>query len=500
MQAHTLQTENIRKEYPGTVALDNVSVCFEGGKIHALLGKNGAGKSTLIKILAGTVQPTSGRILLDGREVRVRSAQDAFRQGIATVYQELSLIPGLTVAENILLGRWPHKTGLRRMLLDWPAVWARAQAVLESMHVALDVHQKAGDLGVAQQQIVEIAKAMSFNPSVLMLDEPTSALAQHETENLFWLLRKLAGQGVAVVYITHRLQELPSIADRVMVLRDGRYAGGLEMPEARPEDIVRLMFGEVVQKERPGDLFPGAGAATVLAVRHLSRRDKFQDVNFELHEGEILGLAGMLGSGRTELLRAIFGADPFDQGELAVAGRTLRRASPELMKACGVAFTPEERKQQALVQCLSTRANLCMSSMGRIARRGVITRAWERAAIRDCIARLAIHVPDMEMPVSSLSGGNQQKVVVGKWLNTRPRVILLDEPTRGIDVQAKQHVFQILWDLSRQGIGSVVVSSELGELLEVCHRVLIMRKGVLTGEVRPHELSADELYVRCMEA
>jgi len=539
VKAHTLQTENIRKEYPGTLALDNVSVSFEGGKIHALLGKNGAGKSTLIKILSGTVQPTAGRILLDGREIRLRSAQDAFHQGVATVYQELSLVAGLTVAENILLGRWPKRgrSGDRQpipkgpeigvsprsagnwcqsplsMLLDWPALWTQAQAVLDSMHVALDVHQKTGNLGVAQQQIVEIAKAMSFSPSVLMLDEPTSALAQHETENLFQLLRKLAAQGVAIVYITHRLQEVPRIADQIVVLRDGRLAGALNAPEARPEDVVRLMFGEVIRKERPRDL--QAGARTVLAVRHLSRAGSFQDVSFELHEGEILGIAGMLGSGRTELLRAIFGADRFDEGEIAVAGHerdargttgvparahTLRRTSPELMKALGVAFTPEERQQQALVQCLSTRANLSMSSLGRIARRGVITRAWERSAIRGCVEQLAIHIPDLEMPVSSLSGGNQQKVVVGKWLNTKPKVILLDEPTRGIDVQAKQQVFQILWDLSRQGIGSVVVSSELEELLEVCHRVLVMKKGAITGEVRPHELSADELYVRCMGA
>jgi len=512
VQVHTLQTQHIRKEYPGTIALDDVSVTFEGGKIHGLVGKNGAGKSTLIKILAGTVQPTSGSILLDGREIFLRSAQDAFHQGVATVYQELSLVPSLTVAENILLGRWPQRgltpisgrleigclSPLRGMLVDWPAVWTRAQAVLDSMHVALDVRRQVGDLGVAQQQIVEIAKAMSFNPSVLMLDEPTSALAQHETENLFQLLRKLAGQGVAIVYITHRLQELPRVADKIMVLRDGRYAGTLEMGQARPEDIVRLMFGEVVQKERPVDLQVGAG--TVLEVRQLGRHGKFHGISFELHEGEILGIAGMLGSGRTELLRAIFGADPFDEGEILVAGRSLRRTSPEQMKMLGVAFTPEERKQQALVQSLSIRANLCMSSMNRIARYGVLTRIRERASIRGLVEELAIRIPDLEMPVSSLSGGNQQKVVVGKWLSTQPKVILLDEPTRGIDVQAKQQVFQILWDLSRRGIGSLVVSSELEELLEVCHRVLIMKKGALAGEVRPHELPADELYVRCMEA
>jgi ribose transport system ATP-binding protein len=495
--ASQLQTLKIRKEYPGTLALDDVSVSFEGGKIHALLGKNGAGKSTLVKILAGTVQPTSGSILLNGGEVRLRSASDAFAQGIATVYQELSLVPGLTVGENILLGRLPKKQLLGSWIIDWPAAFARAQAVMDDMQVALDVRARVEDLGVAQQQVVEIAKAMSFKPSVLMLDEPTSALAQHETDNLFRLLRALAAKGVAIIYITHRLQELQRIADTVTVLRDGQFIGAIPMSAATPQEIVRMMFGEVVPKERPADLRVGGG--TVLEVKGLTSRGRFHDINFCAHEGEIVGLAGMLGSGRTELLRAIFGADPFDEGEVVVGGYAVKSASPDLMKNLRVAFAPEDRKAQGLVQGLSIRANLCMASLDRLSRHGLMTRGCERDAVSSMVDRLAIKLADTERPVSDLSGGNQQKVVVGKWLNTNPWLVLFDEPTRGIDVQAKQQIFQIMWDLSRKGVACLFVSSELEELVEVCHRILIMKHGTLAGEVRPDEIGVDELIVRCME-
>jgi ribose transport system ATP-binding protein len=426
--------------------------------------------------------------------VSFRSAEDAFREGIATVYQELSLVPGLSVAENILLGRLPRRRG---GWIDWPAARRQAGEVLGRLQLDLDVRRAVGELGVATQQRVEIAKAMSFDPAVLMLDEPTSALARHETDTLFRLLRGLAAQGVAIVYISHRLQELPQITDRLLVLRDGRLAGELETASARPDDVVRLMFGQVVQRQRPADL--RHGDRVVLSVRGLSSGSRFRGVDLDLREGEILGLAGMLGSGRTELLRALFGADPCDGGGIALDGRPAGAASPALRKAAGMAFTPEERKTQALVQPLSCRANLCMAAQDRIARRGIVTRRRESAVVRHYVERLGIRLSDPEIPVSSLSGGNQQKVVVGKWLHTRPRVILFDEPTRGIDVEAKQQIFQILWDLSRQGIASLLVSSELEELLEVCHRILIMKKGRLVGEVRPEEVTADELYVRCME-
>lgn len=489
-----LAVEDLGKDYPGTVALDGVSVGFAPGEVHALIGKNGAGKSTLVKILAGSVAPSRGRILCDGAPVALRSPQDAFDYGIAMVYQELSLVPGLTVAENILLGRTPK----RRRLIDWAATYARAEEVLGRLGVSIDVRVRTGDLGVAQQQIVEIAKAMSFDPAVLILDEPTSALATHETAQLFRVVKGLTAAGVAIIYISHRLQELHSIADRVTVLRDGHHIGTVAMRETSIAEIVQMMFGEVAQRERPDDLQPGA--TPVLEVQGLSRGDAFTDVSFELYEGEILGIAGMLGAGRTELLRALFGADACDRGQILIQGQPVATPTPPKMKAQGLAFTPENRKEEALIQAHSIRANMCLASMGRIARRGYITRVEEQAVVDALVNQLEIKVADTEAPVSALSGGNQQKVVLGNWLGNRPRVILFDEPTRGVDVQAKQQIFEAMWDLSRQGIASLFVSTELEELVEVCHRILIMREGRIEGQVRPGEISADELALRCMGA
>jgi ABC-type sugar transport system ATPase subunit len=493
-----LQTIALRKEYPGTVALDDVSLSFGGGQVHALVGKNGAGKSTLVKIFAGSVQPTSGRLFVDGREVRLRSPIDAFRQGIATVHQELSLVPELTIGENILLGRLPMRRRFGLSRIDWPAVYREAQRLLEALNTGLDARRRVRELSVAQQQVVEIAKAFSFEPSVLMLDEPTSALSRHETASLFRLIRQLTGRGVAVLYITHRLQELAEIADTVTVLRDGQMVSSGPMSKTGTRAIVQLMFGEVVQRYRPADLVPGT--EPLLEVRGLTRGRDFQNISFTLHRGEILGLAGQLGSGRTELLRAIFGAEPPDDGEVVIEGRALRPTDPPTMRALGIALTPENRKEQGLVPGLGIRPNFFMASLDRMSRRGVVSVARERTRAQQLIANLSIHTPNLESPVASLSGGNQQKVVIGKWLNRDPRVILFDEPTRGVDLAAKQQIFQVMWDLSRRGLGCVFVSSELEELLEVCHRILILKEGRLIGETKPGETTINDLAVRCMTA
>jgi ribose transport system ATP-binding protein len=495
--AHSLQTSSLRKEYPGTVALDDVSVSFGGGKIHALIGKNGAGKSTLVKIIAGATQPTRGSILVDGLPVSLPSPRHALERGIVAVHQELSLVPELTVAENILLGRLPKKRGLGNSVIDWKRVFTRTEQVLADLDVALDVRQKAGHLGIAQQQVVEIAKAMSYDPSILILDEPTSALAQHETECLFDVLKRLKGRGVVLLYITHRLQELHQIADTVTALRNGSLVGTINIDQATPSTIVQMMFGEVVQRSRPVDLV--APTEPFIEVRSFSRGRAFRDVNFTLNKGEVLGIAGLLGSGRSELLRGIFGADPPDSGEIIIAGEHIRPTSPEQMKDFGVAMTPENRKDQGLVQILSTRVNLCMSSLNRIASHGFLTRAREEITVRQNIRELDIKVTRMDAPVAFLSGGNQQKVVIGKWLNTHPRLVLLDEPTRGIDVQAKQQMFQIIWDMSKRGISCIVVSSELEELLDICHRILIMRAGRIVSDVRPADLSLETLFAACMK-
>ena len=497
MAANSLETIALRKVYPGTVALDDVSLRFEGGKINALIGKNGAGKSTLIKIFAGAVAPTSGHILVNGREVVLPSPKEALRQRIATVHQELSLVPELTVAENILLGRYPKRAGAGRHFIDWQQIFAQAKEILHRLQVDIDVRSKAGTLGVAQQQLIEIAKAMSHNPAVLMLDEPTSALAHHEAEHLFNLLKMLAFRGVVILYISHRLQEIHRIADTISVLRNGVLVGTIAIGDATPQKVVQMMFGEYVKSIRPtgGSL----QQEPVLQVKNLSRKSFFHNITLTVHTGEVLGIAGLLGSGRTELLRSIFGADPPDGGEVTISGVTVRPASPSQMKRLGLALTPENRKEEGLIQLLSTRANLCLASLSRISRGGFTTATRERQVTQELVEAVGIAVANTDAPVSSLSGGNQQKVVVGKWLNNVPKVILLDEPTRGIDIQAKQQMFQLLWSLCRRGISTIVVSSELEELLDLCDRILVMKKGHIVGTVSPHETTLEQLFALCIE-
>ena len=487
-----LEVRNVSKEYPSTKALDDVSLGFAGGQVHALLGKNGAGKSTLVKIIAGATQPTSGELLIEGRPVDLRSPQDAFARGIATVYQEMSLVPDLTVAENILFGRLP----MRGIFINWPQTFERARQVLGEMNVDLDVRAKVRHLSVAQQQVVEIAKAMSFNPSVLLLDEPTSALAHGETESLFALVRALSAKGVAIIYISHRLQELKSIADVMSVLRDGKFIGTKSMEGATPASIAQMMFGDAPPGALPSP--PPKTNRTVLEARSIGRGHVFEDVSFALNEGEVLGIAGMLGSGRTQLLMSLFGARPIETGELLMDGQAVHNATPGKMKALGMGLAPEDRKGQGLVQMMSIGNNAVLASLDTLGAHGLISEAKQEQIVDQNVADLQIKIGGTRNPVSSLSGGNQQKVVLGKWLNTRPKVMLFDEPTRGIDVEAKQQIFTIIRNLSEQGIASIFVSSELEELFEVCHRILILRSGRITGEVRPAETSMEQLLEYCM--
>ena len=496
MDNFKLEVQNLTKVYPGTVALKDFSAVFNGGKVYTLLGKNGSGKSTLVKCISGAIQPTSGKMLINGKTLQPKTPVDAFALGIAIVYQELSLVRDLSVAENILLGRY-NKKGFNNAIIDWENTNRRAAEILKTLHIDIPVTTTVRSLSVGQQQMVEIAKAMSYNPSVLILDEPTSALAMHEVDSLFEVVRKLKAQGVIVIYITHRLQELQAIADFVTVFRDGYNIGTIGIAEANPKKIVEMMFGEVQHISRPTEL--KVANEINLEIKNLSRRNKFTDVSFKLHKGEILGIAGMLGSGRSELLRSIFGADPFDSGEIVFNKTRLKKSNIVKMKRLGLAMTPENRKEEGLVQLLSIRTNLSLASMGMMAVHGIINKKVEDPLITRQIEKLQIKLANVDDPVSSLSGGNQQKVVIGNWLNTQPQVVFFDEPTRGIDVQAKRQIFQIMWDLSQQGLSSIFVSTELEELLEVCHRILIMKQGRITQEIYPDQVSLDKLYSLCME-
>lgn len=492
---HVLEFRGVRKEYPGTVALKDFSAGFSGGKVHALVGKNGSGKSTTIKILSGAVAPTKGQLFLQGKPLVIHSPRDALQKGIATVYQELSLIPELSIAENIAAGNLPTRGKVVRRV-DWERAQKDAAEALATMGVSLAPDAPVRTLSVGQQQVVEIAKAMSFDPEILILDEPTSALAQHEVASLFEIVKRLRDRGVTIIYISHRLQELYQIADTVTVLRDGEHVGTISIEEATTERVVGMMFGEVVTTARP-ETEPTE--ETVLQVEGLTRQGWFRDVSFSLRRGEVLGIAGMLGAGRTELLRSIFGADPFDSGRITFGELQSERPSLRKMKAQGLGLTPENRKDAGLVQAHSVHANLTLAALKRLSPSGIRNGRREREAVESQVERLEIDLASPDSLVSSLSGGNQQKVVIGNWLNDEPRVLFFDEPSRGIDVAAKQHIFRIIWDLSAEGISSVFVSTELEELLEVCHRILIMRGGQITEEVDPETISLSELYARCME-
>ncbi|MCP4723869.1 MAG: sugar ABC transporter ATP-binding protein [bacterium] len=498
MNSVRLQLKNIRKEYPGTVALDDLSLTFRPGEVHALIGKNGAGKSTAVKILSGAVMPTSGKITLNNNEIILNSPSEAISMGISTVYQEMSLIPDLTIAENILFGRLPGKNKLGLTIIDWDSVFTDAEKILKSMKIDLNVRMKVSQLDVAKQQIIEIAKAMSYKPRVLMLDEPTSALAHHEVQELFRLIKELRSKGVIIIYISHRLQELQEIADVVSVLRDGKLTGSLQIDEAVTERISELMFGEEVTRSAP--LSYERSDDPVLEVNNLSIKSRLFDVSFKVYKGEVLGIAGLLGSGRSELLRAVFGADPIDSGEIIITGTGVSDPTPEKVKKLGLGMTPENRKEEGLIQVLSVSDNLSLACLDRISNNGIINRKDNRELISKNIDELHIAVSDTGQPVNTLSGGNQQKVVIGNWLNTEPGIMFFDEPTRGIDVQAKQQIFRIIKDLSRKGISSVFVSTELEELLEVCNRVIVLQKGRIVSELSTEGLKLETLFESCMEA
>jgi ribose transport system ATP-binding protein len=460
--------------------------------VNALIGKNGSGKSTLIKIINGVQHPTSGEIFIDEDNISFANPEEAIQKGVSTVYQELSLVGGMTVADNIFLGRYP----MNGKFIDWKKTYRETRELLEGMGIDIDAKEQINNLSMWQRQMIEIAKAMSTNPKVILLDEPTSSLSRSETQILFNLIRGLKTKDVIIIYISHRLQELWEIADTCSVLRDGRLVGSADMADLSRKDILGMMFGDMKTEKRPEDV--KSTDEVVLKVEGLTSGKRFSDINFELKKGEILGIAGMLGSGRTELLRAIFGSDRYGGGKVFVNGSEAKRATPFKMKGLGLAMTSEDRKTEGLVQIMSVEGNLCVASLKRMSKGAFIDKAVESRMVAEQVENLEIKAPNLGAEVSSLSGGNQQKVVIGNWLNNKPTIMLFDEPSRGIDVNAKHQIFNIIWELSRQGVSSIVVSSEIEELLEICHRILIMRYGKLVDEVSDAATTVENLYSMCM--
>ncbi len=481
-----LRLEGIRKAFPGVIALDGVDFDLRRGEVHVLLGENGAGKSTLIKVLSGAHRPDAGRVLVEGEQVRIHGARDAERLGIATIYQEFNLVPDLTVAENIFLGRQPRRFGM----LDRGKMEADAAELLDRVGVSVSPRARVRELGVAQLQMVEIAKALSVGARVLIMDEPTAVLTREEVDRLFAIVRGLRADGVGIVLITHHLEEIAALGDRVTVLRDGRSVG--QVPAATPQDeLVRLMVGRSVERQYPRGR---ADAGDVLlSVEGLTRGGVFHDVSFQVRAGEVVGIAGLVGAGRTEVARAVFGADPYDGGTVHVAGTPLRRHDVNAAMAAGIGLVPEDRKGQGLVLDASVADNLGLVTLRTATRGGLVDLKGQRAAAAKTAERLGVRMAGLGQQVRTLSGGNQQKVVIGKWLLANTRVLILDEPTRGIDVAAKVEIYQLVNELTAAGAAVVMISSDLPEVLGMSDRVLVMAQGRVVGELPASEATQDSV-------
>jgi ribose transport system ATP-binding protein len=483
----------IEKRFPGVHALENARFELEAGEVHALVGENGAGKSTLMKILAGIYQPDAGSLRFRGHDVAIANPRAAQQLGISIIHQELNLMPHLTVAQNMFIGREPRAR--LPFVLDDGALNARARGLFESLHLRMDPRRRVGDLAVAEQQMVEIAKALSFNAAVLIMDEPTAALTDTEIGELFRIIRQLRENGVGVVHISHRLEELKQISDRVTVMRDGRYVATLPTAEARLEQIISMMVGRTIFEEAT-ETRQDAQEDVVLEVRHLNRGRMVRDVSFELRRGEILGFAGLVGAGRTEVARAVFGADRADSGEILVHGTPVRIASPADAVRHGIGYLSEDRKRFGLALGMDVESNVVLASLHRfVGWLGRINSRLTRAASQLQVSNLAIKTPSLHQKVRNLSGGTQQKVVVGKWLTADTEILIFDEPTRGIDVGAKSEIYRLLNDLAREGKAIIMISSELPEILRMSHRIVVMCEGRITGVLRAADATQEAIMV-----
>ncbi len=489
--APLLELTAIAKRYPGVTALDGVDFSLLPGEVHCLCGENGAGKSTLMKILAGGQRPDAGTISLNGTPMRLRSPHHAQQCGIGMIYQEFNLAPALSVAENIFLGRAPRRAGLP--LIDWRALERDAAALLAKVGIKLDPRKPVRECSVAEQQMIEIAKALALDARVLIMDEPSATLTDTELAALFALIRDLRARGLGIVYISHRLDEIFAIGDRVTVLRDGRRIDTRPIAEVNRDSLIHSMVGRELKDEFPKIAVPPG--AERLRVENLTRRGVFENVSFTLHAGEIVGLTGLVGSGRTEVARAIFGADPIDSGRLYLDGAEIAPKSPRDAIAAGIGLLPEDRKQQGLVLGMSVRENTTLANLRALPGRWRIRRNDERRIAEGYARDLNTKTPSIEQAAVHLSGGNQQKVVLAKWLFTQSRLLIFDEPTRGIDVGAKVSIYQLMNDLVTNGAAILMISSELPEVLGLCDRVLVMHEGRLAGEL-PRSQATPEAVMR----
>ena len=483
-----LKMKHIGKTFPGVVALDDVHFELAEGKVHCLLGENGAGKSTLMKILSGALQKTQGQIFLQGEEIQIKNPRQAQKLGISTIYQELNLVPNLTVAENIYLGNEPL---LLPGVIDRKRLFESAQEILEGIGAKIDVDKIVNKLGIAQQQVVEVAKALSLEAKILIMDEPTSALTQHEIKQLFATIWKLKSKGVSIIYISHRIAELFEIGDRVTVLRDGKVIGTHQTNQVTKTQLIHEMVNRELTEQ-----FPKKSTkigVEVFRVQGLKRNGVLNNISFKLHKGEVLGIAGLMGSGRTELARALFGADKIDSGKILINGAVRKLNSTRQAINSGIGFLTEDRKSQGLILLLSVKDNICLPSLERFSRFGFMQMEKEILTTNKYLQELHIKTPGFKQKVLYLSGGNQQKVVLSKWLCSQADILIFDEPTRGIDVGAKVEIYKLMNQLAAEGVAIILISSELPEILGMSERILVMHQGSITGELSAEEATPEKI-------
>ena len=474
---YLLSAEGIRKEFPGVVALDDVSFRLKRGSVHALMGENGAGKSTLMKILAGIYQPDKGNVQLKGVDIRLASPLDALENGIAMIHQELNLMAYMTVAENI----WIRREPLNRFgLVDHGEMYRRTEELFDRLNIGIDPEAKVGDLSVANRQMVEIAKAVSYESDVLIMDEPTSALTEREVDHLFRIIRGLRDQGIGIVYITHKMNELFEIADELSVFRDGKYIGTHASTEVTRDDIIRMMVGREITQMFPKEEVPIGDV--VLSVKNLTLKSVFNDVSFDLRAGEILGVAGLVGSGRSNVAETLFGVTPASSGTIEIDGKPVAIDTPTTAIRNRMAFLTEDRKDTGCLLILDVLENMQLAVLqDKFVKNGFVQENQLEEVCEEMCRKLRVKTPSLAERVENLSGGNQQKVLIGRWMLTHPRILILDEPTRGIDVGAKAEIHRLVCEMARTGVAVIMISSEMPEILGMSDRIMVMHEGRVTG-------------------
>lgn len=485
-----VEIKDVCKHFPGVKALDHVSLSIRRGEVHALSGENGAGKSTLIKILTGVYTYDEGSIIFDGSPVAFKSTNESQKAGIGSVYQELNMIPYLSVAENIYIGDYPMgKTGI-----EWKELYENAQNQLDSLNIDVDAKKQLNELSTAQQQMVSIVRAVSRDCKLIILDEPTSSLDTKEVKTLFSLVRQLKEKGVAFIFITHRMEEIYQICDRITVLKDGHFIGTYQAEDLNQYQLVTLMVGREITQQRKQTYFsPEKDQNYVVEVRNLAKKPKVKDVSFGISRGEIVGLAGLLGSGRTEVAEMLFGSEMPDAGEILYEGILQKNISPTKAVRAGLAFCTENRRLDGIVPNMSVKNNIVLACMKQISRLGFVISRKRLALVNRYIEELRIKTPTPEQRIRNLSGGNQQKALLARWMATNPKLIILDEPTRGIDVGAKQEVERLVQQIASQGIGVLLISSEIPELVRNCDRVIVLREGEQVGELAGAQISEEAI-------